>query len=108
MCNPMDGAASLLAWTAVVLIANGLLRLARLLSARSEGQVLVLFAGLIALLLGLAVWIRWPIADLWIVGLCIAVDYICHGLSWVLIALAEHKPLEGANPSGVLPAQKLS
>jgi uncharacterized membrane protein HdeD (DUF308 family) len=106
MINPFEGMVSLLAWIAVVLIASGLIRLARALAMRSGGQILTLLAGLIALILGLAIYIRWPIAELWFVGFCIAVDFICHGLSWVVIALAEHKPLEASNSPNVVTIQK--
>jgi uncharacterized membrane protein HdeD (DUF308 family) len=94
MINPFEGTASLLVWIAVALIAGGLLRLARALALRSGGQIVTLFAGLIALILGLVIYVRWPIAEIWFVGFCIAVDFICHGVSWVVVALYEHKPLE--------------
>jgi len=46
-------------------------------------------AGVVALLLGISIWTGWPTSSLWFVGLCIAVDFICHGISWLGIAAAE-------------------
>jgi uncharacterized membrane protein HdeD (DUF308 family) len=40
-------------------------------------------------LLGVVVWIAWPVDELWFVGLCLAVDFLCHGASWTAVALAE-------------------
>ena len=106
MINPLEGTVSLLVWIAVLLIAGGLIRLARAWTTRSNGQMLGYLAGFVALILGLAVYVGWPSAELWFVGLCIAADFICHGVSWVVIALAEHKPLEATIPQDILPLQK--
>jgi uncharacterized membrane protein HdeD (DUF308 family) len=106
MINPLEGTVSLLVWIAVGLFAGGLIRLARALALRSGGQIVTLFAGLIALILGVVVYVRWPIAEIWFVGFCIAVDFICHGVSWVVVALYEHKPLEATNPQIEVAVQK--
>jgi hypothetical protein len=37
---------------------------------------------------------QWPAAGLWFVGLCIALDFTCHGRSWSAVALEEGNPLE--------------
>jgi uncharacterized membrane protein HdeD (DUF308 family) len=42
---------------------------------------------------GIYVWLNLPVSGLWFVGLCIALDFICHGVSWSAVALAEEKPL---------------
>jgi uncharacterized membrane protein HdeD (DUF308 family) len=94
MVHPLQGVVSLIAWSAIVLMAIGLARLARSLATQSRGRGWTVMAGVIALLLGIAVWIKWPVADLWFVGLCLAVDFICHGVSWSALALAERKPLQ--------------
>ena len=82
----------------VVLIATflmviGLLRLSRSLVTHSPGRNWFLMAGGAALVLGICVWLRLPVTDLWIVGLCLALDFICHGVSWSAIALAERQTL---------------
>ena len=50
--------------------------------------------GAVALLLDVSVWMGWPVARPWFVGLCIAVDFLCHGVSWSALALAERKPFQ--------------
>ena len=51
-------------------------------------------AGAAAVILGICVWLELPVSGLWAVGLCIALDFICHGVSWSAVALAERKPLQ--------------
>jgi uncharacterized membrane protein HdeD (DUF308 family) len=94
MANPFQGLISLIVWIAIVLIAGGLVRLAHSLATQSRGRRWTVMAGIIALLLGICVWTEWPVAELWFVGLCIAVDFVCHGISWSALALAERKPLQ--------------
>jgi hypothetical protein len=33
----------------------------------------------------------WPVAQWWPVALCIALDFICHGVSWSAVGLVERK-----------------
>ncbi|HZY59927.1 MAG TPA: DUF308 domain-containing protein [Candidatus Binataceae bacterium] len=96
MVHPLQKIVDLVALIAIVLIVGGLVRLAHSLTTQSRDRAWIVMTGVIALLLGIAVWIGWPVAQLWFVGLCIAVDFICHGLSWFAVALAERKPVEAA------------
>lgn len=92
MANPLQNVVSVIALIAIFLIVVGIVRLARSLALQSHGRAWVVLTGVLALLLGMSVWIGWPIDKLWFVGLCIAVDFLCHGLCWSAVALAERKP----------------
>jgi uncharacterized membrane protein HdeD (DUF308 family) len=94
MANPPETMVGLIALVAIFLIVIGLARLARSLVTRSRGRVWTVTAGVIALLLGISVWIEGPVAKLGFVGLCIAIDLLCHGVSWSALALAERKPVQ--------------
>ncbi len=94
MMNPLERVVSLIVLIAIFLIVSGLLRLASSLATQSHGRVWTIMTGVIALLLGISVWIGGPAAKLWFVGLCIAVDFICQGVSWSALGLAERKSLE--------------
>jgi uncharacterized membrane protein HdeD (DUF308 family) len=94
MANPLDGVVGLVALVAFFLVIVGLVRLARSLVTQSRGRGWTAVAGIVAVLLGVSLWVGWPAAKLWLVGLCIAGDLICHGISWSALALAERKPLQ--------------
>ena len=78
---------------AAFLTVIGLVRMARSLVTHSPGRPWAFMAGGSALVLGICVWLQVPVSGLWFVGLCIALDFICHGVSWSAVALAEGKPL---------------
>ena len=92
MAHPLHKAVSLIALIAIFLIVGGLIRLARALASQSRGRAWIVMTGVVALLLGIGVGLGWPIAMPWLVGLCIALDFLCHGLCWSAVALMERKP----------------
>jgi uncharacterized membrane protein HdeD (DUF308 family) len=94
MAHPFQRVVGPIAVIAVFLIVSGLVRLARSLMIKSRGRGWVVISGIVTLLLGIFVWIEWPISKLWFVGLCIALDFICRGTAWSVLALAERKPLQ--------------
>ena len=96
MAHPLMSALNLVVAIAVFLTIAGILRVARALAAQSKLRGWTLLAGVIAILLGISIWTGWPSAGLWFVGLCIAIDLICHGVSWLGIALAEKSSTGGA------------
>jgi uncharacterized membrane protein HdeD (DUF308 family) len=71
----------------------GLARLARALTGQSHRRAWTIMAGVVALLVGIGVWIGQPAEPLWLVGLCISLDLLCHGVSWPALALAERGAL---------------
>jgi uncharacterized membrane protein HdeD (DUF308 family) len=91
MANPPARVLGLIPLGAVFLIVIGLARVARSLATRSRGRAWVFGAGVIALLLGASVWLGGTAGKLGFVGLCIAVDFLCHGVTWSALALAERK-----------------
>jgi uncharacterized membrane protein HdeD (DUF308 family) len=106
MVHPLHRVVSLIALVAILLMVGGLARLARSLAARSRGRAWTVLTGGIAVLLGISVWIGWPVAGWWFVGLCIAVDFIGHGVSWSALALAERQPLQRPDSWGARSAQQ--
>jgi uncharacterized membrane protein HdeD (DUF308 family) len=94
LAHPLHRLISLIAVVAIFLIVAGLVRLARSLTAQSRGRGWAIMTGVIALLLGVSVWIGWPTNKLWFVGLCIAIDFLFHGVTWSALGLMERKPLQ--------------
>lgn len=89
MANPPQRLIGLIALIGVVFVVIGIVRLARSMITESHGKGWMILAGIVSLLVGLCVWTGWPDARLWFVGLCIAIDFICHGVSWSALALSE-------------------
>jgi uncharacterized membrane protein HdeD (DUF308 family) len=94
MANPPERLAGLVAVIAVFFVVIGPARLARALATRSRARSWAAVTGIVAVLLGISLCAGGPAVKLWLVGLCIAVDFICHGASWSALALAERKPLQ--------------
>jgi len=92
--HPLERIASLIALVAIFLMVIGLARLARSLITQSRDRGWRAFAGIVALLLGISVLVGWPVAKVWIVGLFIGLDFVCHGISWAVPALMRGKTLE--------------
>jgi uncharacterized membrane protein HdeD (DUF308 family) len=89
MAHPPERVVQVIGVIVAFLIVSGLLRLARSLTTPSRGRAWTVMTGVIALLLGIALWVGGPAAKMSLVGLCIAIDFFCHGLSWSALALAE-------------------
>jgi uncharacterized membrane protein HdeD (DUF308 family) len=98
MAHPLVVVTDLTVLVAVFLMLRGLVRLIRSSITHSPGRRWILMLGVAALLLGICVWLRLPVSGLWFVGLCVALDFICHGICWAAIGLAEGKPLEESLP----------
>jgi uncharacterized membrane protein HdeD (DUF308 family) len=94
MANPPESIVGLITLVAIFLIVIGLARLTHSLATQSRGRAWIFLAGAIAPLLGISVWIEGPVGKLGFVGLCIAIDLLCHGISWSALALAEGKPVQ--------------
>src|SRR6266542_1659383 len=85
--DPPGGALVLTLLLAVYLLVGGLFRLVAAFALWFPGSGWVALAGLVSVLLGLALALDWPISGLWFIGTCVAIDLILHGASWVAFAL---------------------
>jgi uncharacterized membrane protein HdeD (DUF308 family) len=73
---------------AAALIASGVVRLflAREYWQRHGGVLLA--SGIVGILAGLVVLIKWPIGGLWAVGLVVGIDLVLHGVWWIIFGLS--------------------
>jgi uncharacterized membrane protein HdeD (DUF308 family) len=72
---------------AVAFFVGGVLRIIYGLMEDFSGRGWVLLNGLIAVLLGIAIWRQWPERSDWIIGLFVGIDLIFSGWSWVMLGL---------------------
>lgn len=47
-----------------------------------------LFTGIVSILLGLTIALKWPVSGLFVIGLFVAIELIIHGWSYIFLALA--------------------
>ncbi|MFO0845929.1 MAG: DUF308 domain-containing protein [Gemmataceae bacterium] len=92
MAQPLQATVSLAMVAAVFLLCIAAVRLVRSLISPTPGRAWFALAGVAALLLAVSLSVGWPGAGPWFVGLCIALDLACHGLSWSGLAWAERNP----------------
>lgn len=96
MAHPLEKVIDLVVLLAIFFLVSGAIRLGRSLATRSPGRGWNLIPGIVALVLGVCVWLRWPDSKWWFFGLCIAIDFLCRGISWSALGLAERKQVAGA------------
>ena len=58
------------------------------LSRRIHGWGWQVFAGLVALVLGLLISTGWPATSIWVIGTFVSLDLLFAGWSFVMVALA--------------------
>lgn len=78
-------------WLAGFCLIVGIFKILASLLLRFEQWKWVLFNGVITFILGLSIYLDWPISGLWVIGLFVGVDMILSGWSWILLSLAAKK-----------------
>lgn len=98
--NPAATAMALTLLIALFLMFSGIFRVVVALMLRFPHRGWLVLHGAINLLLGIAIWRRWPWDGLWVIGLFIGIDMIFNGWSLVMLGLAVKKiPEEAVAPS---------
>jgi uncharacterized membrane protein HdeD (DUF308 family) len=88
---PVEAAAFLTLLFAVYLLVGGVFRLVFGLTHRFPGSGLIALSGAVSALLGLMVALEWPSSAVWFIGLCVGIDLVMQGASWVAFALAARR-----------------
>ena len=92
MCvRPMVGAVSLALLVGIYFTVDGVFKIALAFRHRPlPNWGWILFSGILALVLGLIIWVSWPVDALWILGVLVGIDLIFSGIAAVMVALAAH------------------
>jgi uncharacterized membrane protein HdeD (DUF308 family) len=86
--NPVRGAMGLTLVVALFLLVGGIFRIVESLVEQFEGWGWMLLSGIISLLLGIAIWRRWPLSGLKFIGLFVGIEMMFTGVSWLMLGLA--------------------
>lgn len=83
----------LLTWIlAVVFVCVGIIRVVLALQMRATGSWFVpLLGGIISIILGGLILVKWPLSGLFVIGLFVAIELIVNGWSYIFIALAARR-----------------
>jgi len=90
--HPVLGVASLTLVLASLFLIEGVLDIVLFFRMRSvQGSSWVLVDGVITLLLGLMIYLRWPSSSVWAIGTLVGVSMIISGIARVMLSLAVRK-----------------
>ncbi len=90
--HPVLGVASLTLLLASLFLIKGILDIILFFQMRTlGGSSWVLVDGIITLLLGLMIYVRWPSSTAWAIGTLVGVSMIMSGVSRVMLSLAVRK-----------------
>jgi uncharacterized membrane protein HdeD (DUF308 family) len=86
--RPLAGAVVMTLLLAMYFTVAGIFRIVAAASVRVPGWGWTLFNGIVSLLLGILIWVHWPVSGLWVIGLFIGIDLIIVGWSQIMTAAA--------------------
>ena len=84
--RPVAGAVALTYVFGLLLVVSGIVRIVLGFRFRSGLRGIMLLSGVLALVAGLIILTRWPVSGLWVLGLLLGIDLICHGIAWLTFA----------------------
>ena len=85
--HPVAGALIVTLTLAVYLIFSGVFRVVYSLWAQMPHYGWAVFAGLLAIGLGVLLWAQWPSSAVWFLGFAVGVNFIFAGTAWTALAL---------------------
>jgi uncharacterized membrane protein HdeD (DUF308 family) len=95
--HPVLGVASLTLILASLFLIEGILDIILFFQMRSlGGSIWVLLDGVITILLGSMIYLRWPSSSAWAIGTLVGVSMIISGVSRVMLSLAVRKATTAA------------
>jgi uncharacterized membrane protein HdeD (DUF308 family) len=86
--NPLLAAVLLTLILGASLVVSGIMRIVLAFSMKRETPwIWVAFSGVITLLLGVLILLRWPVSSVYILGLFLGIDLIMAGAGWIGLGL---------------------
>ena len=87
MDKPDEAAKGLVLLIGAFLMVGGLVRIVISMSERFPGWGWSLLNGIVALLLGLLIYRRWPLSGDYVIGLFIGIEMVFNGWYWVMLSI---------------------
>jgi uncharacterized membrane protein HdeD (DUF308 family) len=83
VADPVAASSVLTLAFAAALIASGAVRLFLAVKHWQRLGWLLFTSGIIGILGGLMILLKWPLSGLWVLGLAVGIDLIVHGIWWI-------------------------
>jgi len=96
--HPFEAEVQLTLILAILLVVGGSFRAISAAFLQYPGAIWSMLGGLIAILLGAAIWRHWPYDGIWFIGMMVSIDMIVQGASWVALALGLKSMPRGSAP----------
>lgn len=94
VANPKVNAISLTLLLAIFLVAAGILRIIFAITKNLPHKGWLALNGVLTLILGILIWIQWPISGLWVIGMFVGLDVLFAGWTLIMLALKAKKSLK--------------
>jgi uncharacterized membrane protein HdeD (DUF308 family) len=99
IAHPVIGVASLTLVLGSLFLVEGILDIALFFQVRTLGGASwILLDGIVTLLLGLMIYLRWPSSSAWAIGTLVGVSLIISGVTRVMMSLAVRKVANTISP----------
>ncbi|HEY2712844.1 MAG TPA: DUF308 domain-containing protein [Chthoniobacterales bacterium] len=89
LMNPLPSVLTLTLVLAVFLTFEGILELVFYFQIQQRTQAgWVLFDGIVTLILGMLIWLRWPSSSVWVIGTLVGISLIFSGVARLMLSFA--------------------
>jgi uncharacterized membrane protein HdeD (DUF308 family) len=85
--RPIEALEAMTLLLACGLMIGGLFRAIGSISYQFPQWGWVFVGGLIELALGVMIWMQWPVASFWVIGLFVGIDMLFSGWTWIMLGL---------------------
>lgn len=85
--NPLGASVILTLVFAVSLIASGVVRVFQAFQYWRWSGGLLLLSGIVGILAGLVILLKWPVSGLWVLGFLVGIDLLLHGIWWISLGI---------------------
>jgi uncharacterized membrane protein HdeD (DUF308 family) len=80
--HPVGGALVITLLLAVLLVFGGIFRFVSALWMQFPNYGWVAISGILSTVLGILLWVQWPLSAIWFIGLVVGLNFIFTGVSW--------------------------
>ncbi len=85
--HPGLGALMLTLFLAVLFVFGGIFRFVASLWLQFPQYGWVAFSGIVSFVLGVLLWMQWPVSAFWFIGLAVGINLVFAGVTWSSVAL---------------------